>query len=30
MLDIYLSAVFIKLVNNFNRTWQKYIEYAEY
>ena len=26
---IFLSAVFIKKVNNFNKTWLKHIEYAE-
>ena len=29
MLYIYLSAVFIKKVNNLNKTWLKHIEYAE-
>ena len=29
MLYISLSAVFIKKVNNFNKTWLKDIEYAE-
>ena len=29
MLYISLSAVFIKKVKNFNKTWLKHIEYAE-
>ena len=29
MLYISLSVVFIKKVNNFNKTWLKHIEYAE-
>ena len=29
MLYISLSAVFIKKVNNFNKTWLKHIEYAK-
>ena len=29
MLHISLCAVFIKKVNNFNKTWLKYIECAE-
>ena len=29
MLYISLSAVFIKEVNNFNKTWLKHIDYAE-
>ena len=29
MLYISLSAVFVKKVNNFNKTWLNYIVYAE-